>query len=90
LEVLRAKVKVVARMNRIFKTLRSNQEEILAIKKMTPDNKLPLYTLMGGSNAIHAEWQKFHTQKISDYKNEGFPTNSRRLSTKTMNKLNMS
>jgi hypothetical protein len=32
LDVLRAKVKVVARMNRIFKTIRNNQEEILAIK----------------------------------------------------------
>lgn len=68
----------------------TNQEEILAIKKMTPDHKLPMFTLMGGSDAIHAEWQKFHAAKISDYKNEGFPKNSRRLSMKTMSKLNLS
>lgn len=80
LDVLRAKVKVVARMNRIFKTIRNNQEEILAIKQLAPDGKVPMGILTGGSQAVHNEWQKFHSARISDYKNEGFPKNSRRLS----------
>ena len=89
LEVLRAKVRVIARMNRIFRTLRSNQNEILEIKKMAPDGKVPIGTLIGGATAIHAAYQKFHMMKIKDYKNEGFPKDSRRLSLKTKKTLHM-
>jgi hypothetical protein len=62
---------------------RSNQEEILQIKQMTPDGKLPLYTLIGGSQEIHKQVEKFFQTRISDQKNEGFPLNSRRVSQKT-------
>jgi len=61
---IRAKLKVVARMNRIFKTIRNNQEELLAIKKHAPGGKLPVGLLTGGSEAIHNEWQKFHSARI--------------------------
>lgn len=61
---LRAKVRVFARMNRIFKTIRNNQEEILAIKKLAPDGKVPIGVLTGGSQAVHNEWQKFHSARI--------------------------
>jgi hypothetical protein len=60
---LRAKVRVFARMNRIFKTIRDNQEEILAIKKLN-EGKIPLGVLTGGSAAVHNEWQKFHSARI--------------------------
>ena len=53
MEVMRAKVKAMARMSKIFKTLRQNQEEIVQIKAMSPDGKLPMWTLIGGSGAIH-------------------------------------
>lgn len=77
---IRAKIMVAARMNRILKTIKNNQEEILAIKALAPDGKVPMGILTGGSAAVHNEWQKFHSARISDYKNEGFPKNSRRLS----------
>lgn len=53
MQVLRTKVKAFARMNRIFKTIKENQEEIIKIKEMTPDGKVPVGVLMGGSKEIH-------------------------------------
>lgn len=50
---------------------------------MTPDGKLPLFTLIGGSEQIHRQVEKFFQTRISDVKNEGFPVNSRRVSQKT-------
>jgi len=53
---IRSKIMVAARMNRILKTIKNNQEEILAIKAMAPDGKIPMGTLTGGSAAVHNEW----------------------------------
>jgi len=82
-EIIRQKILFIGRMNRMLKTLRTNQEEILQIKQMTPDGKLPLFTLIGGSQEIHKQVEKFFQTRISDQKNEGFPLNSRRVSQKT-------
>ena len=54
---------------------------------MAPDGKVPLYTLLGGSEQIHRQVEKFYQTRISDYKNEGFPINSRRVSQKTLKLL---
>mmetsp|Transcript_31131 Transcript_31131/g.42276 ORF Transcript_31131/g.42276 Transcript_31131/m.42276 type:complete len:95 (+) Transcript_31131:1150-1434(+) len=48
MEVLRTKVKAFARMNRIFKQIRENQEEILQIKKISSTGKLPPGLIIGG------------------------------------------
>lgn len=53
MQVLRTKVKAFARMNRIFKTIKENKEEIIKIKEMTPDGKVPVGVLMGGTKEIH-------------------------------------
>lgn len=53
MQVLRTKVKAFARMNRIFKTIKENKEEIIKIKAMTPDGKVPAGVLMGGTKEIH-------------------------------------
>ena len=47
---------------------------------MVPNGKLPLWSLMAGSNAIHQEYMKFYKQKIQDQKNESFPKNSTKIS----------
>jgi len=39
--------------------------------------------LMGGYDAIHNEWAKFHSARIKNEKSEAFPINSRRISSKT-------
>lgn len=83
LEILRTKVKAFARMNRIFKQIRENQEEILQIKKITSDGKLPAGIIIGGTESIHNYYINFYTRKMQDSKNEAFPTLSKRLSQKT-------
>lgn len=54
---------------------------------MTPDGKLPMWTLSGGSGAVHQVFVKFYSTRMQDQKNEGFPTMSRRLSQKTKQSL---
>lgn len=56
---------------------------------MTPDGKLPKWTLTGGSGSVHEVFVAFYATKVSDIKNEGFPKMSRRLSTRTRIALNM-
>jgi len=76
-------------MNMIFNTLRNNQEEILKIKQMMPDGKLPKWTLMGGSGKVHEVFVKFYKTKHDDFINEGFPKLSRRISEKTKKKIGL-
>ena len=59
----------------------------MQIKKLAPGGKLPFGTLIGGSDAVHEEWRKFHTARYSDQKNEGFPRDSRKLSDRTKKDL---
>jgi hypothetical protein len=56
---------------------------------MLPNGKMSPGTLMGGGTGIQAEYQKFYSKKESDSKNEAFPLLSRRLSQKTLLKLNI-
>jgi len=39
--------------------------------------------LLGGSDAIHNEWAKFHSARIKNERSEAFPRMSKRLSQKT-------
>ena len=38
----------------------------MQIKSMTPDGKLPMWTLVGGSGAIHQVFVKFYQTKLND------------------------
>ena len=58
-EILRAKVRTVARMQRMFKNLRENSEMLVAIKKMAPDGKIPRGLLMNGRPAIRDILREF-------------------------------
>lgn len=42
----------VARMNRMYKTLREEQELLLKIKNMSPDGRIPRGLLLDGRPAI--------------------------------------
>jgi serine/threonine-protein phosphatase 2B catalytic subunit len=59
-EILRTKVKAVARLTRIFKNLRENSEMLVAIKKMAPDGKIPRGLLMHGRPAIRDIFREFN------------------------------
>lgn len=46
------KVKSVARMSKMFATLREESETLLKLKNMSPDGKLPRGLLLEGKPAI--------------------------------------
>ena len=48
----RAKIKTIGRLNRMFTTLREEQEVLLKIKNMSPDGKIPRGLLLKGKPAI--------------------------------------
>jgi len=56
---------------------------------MQPDHKLPMGILTGGSKAVHDHYAKFHFKVMQDGKNEKFPVNSRKLSSKTRQVLQL-
>ena len=56
---LRSKVTSVARINRMYTTLREESEMLLKIKNISPDGKLPRGILMEGKPAIkNGKWEK--------------------------------
>ena len=50
--VVKGKIKSVARINKIYATLREESEMLLKIKNMAPDGKLPRGILLEGKPAI--------------------------------------
>lgn len=72
-EILRTKVRTVARLTRIFKNLRENSEMLVAIKKMAPDGKIPRGLLMNGRPAIRDILREFEHSKEIDKENEKHP-----------------
>jgi len=50
--VMKNKVKSVAKMSRMFTTLREESETLLKLKNMSPDGKLPRGLLLEGKPAI--------------------------------------
>jgi serine/threonine-protein phosphatase 2B catalytic subunit len=62
-EILRTKVKAVARLQRIFKNLRSNSEMLIAIKKKSTDGKIPRGLLLNGSPAIRDAFSEFEVSR---------------------------
>jgi len=79
-EILRTKVKSVARLARLFKNLKSNSEMLLQIKEMAPDGRIPRGLLMQGRMAIKDKFKEFLLSKDLDKENEKRP---RTFTTKT-------
>ena len=72
-EILRNKVKCISRMIRIFKTLRQENEDILKLKGLCPDNKIPRGVLLQGITGIKDAIQHFANAKQLDIPNEKRP-----------------
>lgn len=60
-------------MIKIFKTLRKENEDILKLKGLCPDNKLPKGVLLEGSSAIKNALENFTNIKKHDINNEKRP-----------------
>merc|ERR1711904_408889 len=67
---LRKKVKTVARMARMFKTLRQENETVIRLKGMCPGHKLAPGLLLAGKEALDGELNQFHQMQGLDCENE--------------------
>ena len=70
---LRSKVKVFARMQKMFSTLKEESEVILKLKGMAPDGKIPRGLLLEGRPAIRDALQEFKRAREVDKVNEKRP-----------------
>lgn len=67
------KIMSVARMHRMFRTLKDENELLIKIKGMAPDGKIPRGLLLDGRPAIRDTFKEFsHAQKL-DSVNEKYP-----------------
>eukprot|EP00914_Ancora_sagittata_P020931 GHVO01041156.1.p1 GENE.GHVO01041156.1~~GHVO01041156.1.p1 ORF type:complete len:506 (-),score=68.72 GHVO01041156.1:136-1653(-) len=64
-EALRRKVQSVARLMRVFKTLRQQNELVIQLKGMTPGHRIPPGALLQGEEGLKNELQKFQNAKKS-------------------------
>lgn len=70
---LRNKVRSVSKLLRMYKLLRQNNEAILQLKQLTPNNKVPFGLLSQGQDAIQASIAGFDNAKKADMVNEALP-----------------
>lgn len=72
-EALRKKVQSVARLMRVFRTLRQQNELIVQLKGVTPGHRIPPGALLKGEEGLKNELQKFQNAKQLDLLNERRP-----------------
>jgi len=70
---LRKKVKTVARMARMFKTLRQENETVIRLKGVCPGHKLAPGLLLAGKEAMMGELDQFQQVQGLDCENEKRP-----------------
>jgi serine/threonine-protein phosphatase 2B catalytic subunit len=70
---MKNKVKSVARMSKMFTTLREESENLLKLKNMSPDGKLPRGLLLEGKPAIKNAMKQFNLARELDKTNEKRP-----------------
>mmetsp|Transcript_105741 Transcript_105741/g.166930 ORF Transcript_105741/g.166930 Transcript_105741/m.166930 type:complete len:566 (+) Transcript_105741:107-1804(+) len=70
---LRKKVRTIARMARMFKTLRQENETIVKLKGVCPGDKLPAGVLLAGKERLHTELEFFQNAVNVDHENEKRP-----------------
>lgn len=70
---LKKKLKAVTSMMKMFNTLRNDNESILTLKGMCPDNKIPRGVLAEGHEAIVGAIESFNFAKNIDKDNEKRP-----------------
>merc|ERR1712039_604635 len=81
---MRKKVRTIARMARMFKTLRQENETVLRLKGVCPGHKLAPGLLLAGKERLNTELELFgHVQNI-DADNEKRPDEGGKDRTSTM------
>lgn len=72
-KAMMGKIKTVARMQKMFSTLKNESESLLKIKGMAPDGKIPRGLLLEGRPAIRDALREFERAKELDRVNERRP-----------------
>jgi len=75
-ERLRAKVRSVSKMLRMYSILVKERETLMQIKSFTPENKIPTGLLTGGVEAIKSALGNFEKARVADKVNEKRPEGS--------------
>lgn len=70
---LRQKVLAVSRVMKFYRTLQQEQADIIKLKQLSPNRKLPNGVLAGGKEAIQAALKSFHDAKRIDAESEMYP-----------------
>jgi serine/threonine-protein phosphatase 2B catalytic subunit len=70
---LRKKVRTIARMARMFKTLRQENESVIRLKGVCPGHRLPPGLLLAGKQGLDTELERFDHAKNVDMLNEKRP-----------------
>ena len=83
-EILKTKVKSIARLAKMFKTLKDNNEMILEIKEMSQDGKIPRGLLMQGRPAIKDAFKEYLLSRDLDRDNEKRPGKCNSMSSDSM------
>ena len=73
IEILRKKVKAMSKMMKMFKTLREEEEIIMQLKGLCPDNKVPKGLIQQGRKALEGALDSFTKAKEWDIINEKRP-----------------
>jgi len=71
---LKQKIKAVTKILRMYKMLRSNNETLVQLKQLAPNNKIPCGLLTQGTDAIKKALSDFKSAKQADSKHERRPT----------------
>lgn len=70
---IKTKIKTMARMQKMFSTLKDEAESLLKIKNMAPDGKIPRGLLLEGRPAIRDSLREFARATELDKENEKLP-----------------
>mmetsp|Transcript_4605 Transcript_4605/g.11273 ORF Transcript_4605/g.11273 Transcript_4605/m.11273 type:complete len:515 (-) Transcript_4605:178-1722(-) len=71
---LKKKVKTIARMARMFKTLRQENEAVIRLKGVCPGHRLPPGLLLAGKTGLATELERFDHARAVDLQNELRPS----------------
>jgi len=72
-EMIRAKIRTVGRMMRVFSVLREERETVMKIKGLSPSGNLPLGLLLKGKTALKAALGDFKKAQLADRPNDKRP-----------------
>ena len=70
---IKSKIKAMARVQKMFSTLKNESEMLLKIKGMSPDGKIPRGLLLDGRPAIRDSFREFTNASKLDRDNEKMP-----------------